>query len=69
MEQAAMIAHLEAAEAELRESPRPIKLNTDYAVIVKYGKVHVLCQTVYEDSIRKLFAKHSVPVDSLHSYK
>lgn len=68
MDQATLTAQLEAAQTELREERR-IKLNTDYALTVKYGKVHVLSADVYEESIREVFAKHSVPIDTLQTYR
>lgn len=61
------VTALEAAKAELRSELR-IKLNTDYAVITKGGKVRVLCCQVYEDSIREVFERHSVVIDTLHTY-
>lgn len=55
------------AQTELRDDCR-IKINTDYAVIVKYSKVHVLCHSVYEDSIRGCFMSHGISIETLNTY-
>lgn len=65
-EKALLVARLEQIKEALRFAR--IKLNTDYAFTVKYGKVHVLCGAVYEDLIRETFGEYSVPIETLHTY-
>lgn len=62
-----LLQNLDAAKSELQTTYR-IKQNTDYALTVKYGQVHVLCHEVYEDSIKEVFERHEVAVQSVHTY-
>lgn len=64
---ASSFERLDAAKAELRSDYR-LKLNTDYALTVKYGEVHVLSHDVFEDAIREVFAKHAVAIKTLNTY-
>lgn len=57
----------EAAVKEIREVLR-YKLGTDYAVTYKYGKLHVLCDDVFEEGLRAAFEKHNVEVHTWHTY-
>lgn len=52
---------------ELREEHR-LKEGTDFAMTYKYGERHVLCTSVFEDSLREVLAKHGVPVATWHTY-
>ncbi len=59
--------HVNDAQDTLRQEHR-IKKNTDYALAVKYGKVHVLCALVYEETIREVLHAHGVEVATLATY-
>lgn len=61
-------ARRERALHELREEHR-LKYGTDFATTFKYGELHVLCHTVFEDQIRETLEKHNVPVASWHTYE
>lgn len=39
-----------------------IKKDTDYSIIVKYGKVIITCQEVYSYRIKEHFSEHNIPV-------
>ncbi len=52
---------------ELREEYR-LKLNIDYAMTRKYGELHILCNKVYEESIREVSEKLGIKITSLHTY-
>lgn len=38
-----------------------IKLNTDYAIMLKYGNVRVVCYSVYHDSIESALKYYGIP--------
>lgn len=61
------LSQIEQAKTDLRDNSR-IKINTDFAVIVKYGEVHILCHHVYEETIREAFEQYDVAIHSLHTY-
>lgn len=58
---------LEVATDELRNENR-LKLNCDYSYTLKYGRVHILCADVYDDTIREVFARYGIAITSLHTY-
>lgn len=62
-----MTTAIEEMKKELREDYR-IKDGCDYAIVHKYGETHVLCASVYYDSVAEVAEKHGVKLTSCHSY-
>jgi hypothetical protein len=55
-------------KVELRGEGCRLKDNVDYAIIVKYNEIHILCPKVYEDLIREVVAKYNLQINSMHTY-
>ena len=58
---------VEPAITTLREDYR-IKINTDYAITLKYNTVYLLCQEIYADSINEVFANNGLLVENTFTY-
>lgn len=69
MEQSDNIWALVDEARKLLRADWRLKENVDYAITVKYGQVHVLCNAVFEDSIRQAFRQIQVEICSLHTYR
>lgn len=61
------VEQFELAENELANIHR-IKKGVDYALAFKYGELHVLCQELYEDTVRKVLNHHGVGIKSMHTF-
>lgn len=55
------------AENELANIHR-IKKGVDYALAFKYGDLHVLCQELYEDTVREVLKRHGIGIKSMHTF-
>jgi hypothetical protein len=44
-----------------------VKRNCDYAMLVKYGEIHVFCSTIWTEAIQEVFEKFEVPFNH-HPY-
>lgn len=55
------------AENELANIHR-IKKGVDYALAFKYGELHVLCQELYEDTVREVLNRHGIDIKSMHKF-
>jgi len=55
------------AENELANIHR-IKKGVDYALAFKYGDLHVLCQELYEDTVRDVLTRHGIAIKSMHKF-
>jgi hypothetical protein len=51
----------------LREEHR-IKHGCDYALTVKYGEVHLLCQEVWLDTIQEVAGSLNITFTTIHTY-
>jgi hypothetical protein len=51
---------------ELRELG--LKINTDYAITFKYGELRVLCNEVFEATIRETANKYCINIAELFTY-
>ena len=60
-------SEVEPAINTLREDYR-IKINTDYAITLKYNTVYLLCQEIYADSINEVFANNGLLVEKTFTY-
>lgn len=40
----------------------------DYAVTLKEGEVHVMCDIKFRDPLMKIFENHKVQIVTLHTY-
>ena len=45
-----------------------LKRGVDYAYTVKYGQVHVVCDAIWEQPVRRVFDQHGVQINTLHTY-
>lgn len=52
---------------QLRQEHR-LKQNVDYAYTLKYGCLHIMCSSVYDELLRQACVQHSLEVLSLHTY-
>lgn len=68
MSDKAVWQRLEALKIELRD-PGRVKEGIDYAVVVKYGVLHLLCDNVYLPRILETAEKFSVTFATVHTYR
>jgi hypothetical protein len=62
-----MQTRLTKALDELREDYR-IKRDTDFAITCKYGKVHLLCHTCFEESVIAVLTRHGILLATVSCY-
>jgi len=55
---------IKRAEDILRQ--RRIKVDVDYALMAKYGEIHVICYEVFADQINEVFGLAGVVIRSIH---
>jgi hypothetical protein len=45
-----------------------IIMNSDYVFTIKYGAIHLLCESSYLPTIKEVAVTYGVKFDSIHTY-